>query len=468
MIATLCLLTCSLATAQVPSRSDWLLSPQFVRGLELVYTGSFVEDTLNGGIQRCSSYKLETTLLVLDATAQKHQVAIYTSLSRRTQLGTPVPGAPWSVRLEVAEVTPQGRVRGPAGLVAPLEGPPTVEWGALVEVPRARVGVQDSWVVAEVGRPPRTWRVAGLEVVNGASCVKLIGSQQSDDWDRPRGDSTAWQRRDTVWLSPQLGIAYRVERVLERRDPLRKEPTHRAVLRYDLDSRLTYPGKLFDDRADEIRQARKFWDEAVPLLRDPNQYRQPLEALLRRITAHLDNQPPTPYRKAVQQVQKRIDAARRGQTLPDLPATEEEVPTALTMGRHVPDAVVTDLISQQSVRLHTLFGRPLLLIFYNPESPIGVEVLRFGQALSEKYRPGLTVIGMAVSDNPEQVRKQHTEMRLSFPILDGQGLHQTFGVDTTPRLVLLDSDGVLRGGFTGWGAQTPREVLAELQRWLPR
>jgi len=124
-----------------------------------------------------------------------------------------------------------------------------------VEVPRARVGVQDSWLVGEDGRPPRTWRVAGVEVVTGANCVKLVGVQQSEDWDRPRGDSTAWQRRDTVWLSPQLGIAYRVERVVERRDPLRKEPTHRAVLRYDLDSRLTYTGRLFDDRA--TRSARR-------------------------------------------------------------------------------------------------------------------------------------------------------------------------------------------------------------------
>ena len=145
--------------------------------------------------------------------------------------------------------------------------------------PERRVCLQDSWLTGEEGRPPRTWRIAGVEIVNGTNCVKLVGVQQSDDWERPRGDSTAWQRRDAVWLSPQLGIAYRVERIIEHRDPLRKEPTHRTVLRYDLDSRLTYPGKLFEDRAQEIRQARKFWDEAVPLLREPAQHRQQLDAL---------------------------------------------------------------------------------------------------------------------------------------------------------------------------------------------
>src|SRR5438874_2372588 len=167
MVATLCLLTCALATTQTPTRGDWLLVPQLVRGQELVYSGTWVEEALSPGVQFHRSYKLETTLLVLDTSPQKSEVAIYTLLSLRAK--------------------------------------------------------------------------------------------------KARGDSTAWQRRDTVWLSPQLGIAYRVERIIEQRDPLRKEPTHRSVMRYDLDSRLTYPGKLFDDRVHEIRQTRKFWDEAVPM-----------------------------------------------------------------------------------------------------------------------------------------------------------------------------------------------------------
>src|SRR5437763_988396 len=59
MVATLCLLTCALATAQ-PPRADWLLAPQFVRGQELVYSGSWVEETLNAGVQFHRSYKVET------------------------------------------------------------------------------------------------------------------------------------------------------------------------------------------------------------------------------------------------------------------------------------------------------------------------------------------------------------------------------------------------------------------------
>ena len=169
------------------------------------------------------------------------------------------------------------------------------------------------------------------------------------------------------------------------------------------------------------------------------------------------------------QVQKRIEAARRGESVPDLPG-EETVPpaTTVTLGQHVPDAIVTDLIARKSVRLHSLLGRPVLLTFYNPNSPTSPQVLGFAQTLSEKYRPGLTVLGLAVSDDPHLVRKQHTDLRLSFPILDGMGLHQTFNVDATPRLILLDAEGIFRGGYTGWGAHTPREILGELQRWLPK
>src|SRR4051794_18335322 len=114
MIVTLCLLTCTLAT-QPPGRADWSLVPQLVRGQELVYSGVWVEEALSGNVQFQRSYKLDTTLLVLDATPQKNEVALYTVLSLKTKQAQPDAGGPWSVRLEVAEVTPQGRVRG-AGL----------------------------------------------------------------------------------------------------------------------------------------------------------------------------------------------------------------------------------------------------------------------------------------------------------------------------------------------------------------
>jgi peroxiredoxin len=374
----------------------------------------------------------------------------------------------------VAEVSAQGHIQPEKGasLAAALDGPPTVECGSLIELPRAAVGLQQFWEVQEPGRPPRTWRVSGTEVIQGAQCVKLVGTQQSDDWELERGraDHTAWRRQDTVWLAPQQGIAQKVERVIERRDPARREPTYRSVLRYEREGQVTYPGKLFDDCVYEIEQARKFHQEAAPLLRQPALYRGQIEALLKRIDHHLQR-PPTVgnYRKAVVQVRRRVQAVQNGEVTPEQGAAEPApVINRVAPGQRVSDFVVTELVNGQSVRLYRLLGRPVLLVFYNPGTDIGRQVLRFGQTVSEKYRTGVTVLGLAVTDDEALVRRQCEELRLTFPILEGKSLHQTFGVDGTPRFVVLDGDGILRNGYTGWGEHTAHEVAQELQRWLPK
>jgi hypothetical protein len=474
VVVIVCLGACAAALAQPRGRSEWLLMPQLVRGQEFTYSGWFTDERINGGVQCQRSYRLESTVLVVDSNKSKWDVAFLTVVSQRDHRpGQPAAtdaSAPSSARLEVVEVDALGRVQGRPGVTAvPLDGPPTAEFGALVEVPRSIVVPQQFWEVNEAGRPPRSWRVAGTEVVQSTLCVKLVGTQQSDDWDRPRGD-TAWQRRDTVWLAPQLGVAYRVERVIERRAPLRTEPTYRATLRYERDSQTTYPGRLFEDCLTEIERARKFQEEAEPLLRQPALYRPQVEALLKRIALHLQ-QPPTvgQYRKAVAQVQRRLEAARRGDATPEPAATAAAagVPRAVP-GQRVPDFVVNDLVTHESVRLYRHLGRPVLLMFYNPSTEMGRHALRFGQGLGEKYGPRLTVLALAVTDDDEEVKRQHAELRLTFPILDGRGLHQTYGVDGLPRLVLLDGDGVLRYGATGWGAHTGREITEEVERCLPK
>jgi peroxiredoxin len=474
MVTTICLVTCALTMSQAPDRTSWVLTPQLVRGQELVYTGTYREEALSPGVQFQRHYKLETTLLVLGGSTRKWDVAVLTVLTKtdpRPGQATPPTALPASVRLEMTEFDVQGRMEATKAkaFAVPLDGPPTIEWGAIVEAPRVRVGADGFWEVPEEGRPPRTWRVSGTEMVSGTTCVKLVGTQQSHDWDRPRADRGAWRRRDTVWFAPQQGLAYRVERVLERRDAARSEATHRSTVRYDLDNRLTYPGKLFDDRVQEITSARRFIEEAAPLLRQPAQQRPQLEALLKKIALHVKGQPTAvgPYRKAVLHVQRRVEAALRGEVVADPLPEHNLLPTAVAVGQRVPDFVVTELINNQSVRLYRLLGRPVLILFYNPSTETGIQVLDFAQKVCTAYRQGVTVLGMAVTDNPDLVRRQYEQMRLQFPILDGKGLHLTYGVDATPRLIVLDADGILRGAYTGWGDQTSAEVARELQRWLP-
>lgn len=485
MVATLCLLGCVIAPAQPadarysPSRAapaalrgNWVLIPRLTRAQEMVYRGTFTEECRSGTVQFQRAYRIETRIFVLDTPPRGADVAILTMLKHRNarpqSANSDSPTAA-SVRLERARVDLQGKVIPAPGvsLAVPLDGPPTIECGAFVEFSRGRIGPDEPWDVIEDGRPPRTWRVAGSDMVNGTSCLKLVGVQQSEAWDRPRADRAAWRRQDTVWLAPRLGLASRVERVIERREPAHDQPTQRSVLRYDLETNLQYR-QFYDDRVQEITQALAFRDKAVPLLATPARYGPQLAALLKTIGYHIERQPPTPYREAVLQVKRRVEAARRGETPPALPAEPPRPTLVATPGEAAPDFIVPDFNSSQSARLARWRGQPILLVFYHPASPFTPELLRHAQKLTATYGRGMTVLGLSVADDAARVRKQRDDLGLSFPLLDGSGLRITYAVATTPKFVLLDAAGIVRGTYLGWGPETPAEIRADLLRWLPR
>jgi hypothetical protein len=39
-------------------------------------------------------------------------------------------------------------------------------------------------------------------------------------------------------------------------------------------------------------------------------------------------------------------------------------------------------------------------------------------------------------------------------------------VESTPKLVLIDANGIVRAAYTGWGREMPDEIGEELKRWL--
>jgi peroxiredoxin len=471
MLATLCLMSCALAPGQPASGSQWLLAPRLGRGQELVYRGTYTEESAGRGVQFSRSYRLQARAFVLDSSPQGADVAFLTTLKQQSDRPAPGPAhaapEPGSVRLEIVRMNPQGRLvaDAAAALLVPLNGPATVECGAVVEVSKGRVVVGQKWDVAEEGRPTLTWTVTGTELVNGASCVKLLGQQQSDDWDRPRADRAAWRRTEVVWLSPRLGVAYRVERTVEHREPAHREPSQRIITRYELDNPLVYPGQLFDDRYREIMQYKGFAATAGPLCREPGKYSpKAYEALLFKIDFHLENRPPTPYRVAIQHVRARVEAARTGKA-PSAPAAEVNArPTVAVVGRAAPDFVVNGLTGKQPVRLQRLLGRPVLLVFYSPASRSAEELLRFAQGLQDKGGGQLAVLGLAVSDDAAAVLKQHAALKLQFPLAAGKGLRLTYGIEATPKLVVLDADGIVRGAYIGWGPDIPASVVEELKR----
>ncbi len=463
MKSTLILLSLTLSYGQKDA-GEWTLAPQLAAGVELVYSGTSIEESLLPGVQYSRTYRIDNHLLVLAADGQSHDVAFMTTISSRDAGEQPKYNVA-SVKLELARVDAQGRVKSAGNLSGPIGMPTLLEVGCFVEAPAVRVGKNSVWETPEEGRPPRSWTVIGSETCVGLMCAKLQGEQQSEDWDRPRADRTAWRRRDTVWLSLQMGVAVKVERSLERREPARREPSHRTVTQYVLESRLRYPGKLFDDRKQEALQAKRFSDDAGPFFKQPVQNANQIDALSRKMSFHLENAPTTPYRKAVVHLAQRIDSARKGELLLADYTEEPVLPIGpLRIGQKVSDCVLNDLVSQKTVRLHRLLGRPVLIIYYNPHTQIGVDVLTFAKFAVEKMGDKLAIAAFAVTNEPEFATKQHADMKLPFPIFEGTALRLAFAVEATPRFVVLDSDGVLRASSTGWGRHIGGELLEEIRR----
>src|SRR5207249_3147950 len=93
------------------------------------------------------------------------ELALFTTLkqqpgrSSRPRGDDNVMSDPGSVRLELVRCNVEGRLTTLSGasLLSPLQGPATVECGALLEVPNRRLRADQSWVVTEESRPPRTW-----------------------------------------------------------------------------------------------------------------------------------------------------------------------------------------------------------------------------------------------------------------------------------------------------------------------
>lgn len=462
----------------VPS-ADWVLTPRLVRGQELVYRGTFTEETAGTRVQFQRVYRFESRYFVLETPPSGIELAAFTALQARmpgsASPNVRIEGAASSVRLEKITLAHNGRVSAAGlSLAVPLEGPCSLETATFVEMPRGRVVPNQTWETPEPGRPARTWRLSGTEMINGQACLLFVGVQQSDDWDRPRADRSGWRREDRVWLLPRSGLTARVERSIEHHEPARREVSQRSVLRYELESSLQYPAQLALDRRQEIQQAMSYREAAQALVGEPGRHARALQALQTRLASHLENQPPTPYRDAVLLIKRQVEAACRGevvpvgyQTLTPPPPPPPLLPTTVAIGEPAPDFVATEFTGKGTARLARWKGKPILMVFYNPTSVTAPDVLRFAQEIQATHGRQASVLGLSVSPDGKAVLAQAAALRLSYPLLFGAGLRISYGVETTPKLVVIDAAGLVRGMYLGWGAETAGEVTAELRRWLP-
>jgi len=449
------------------SAAEWQLAPRLMSGQELVYRGAVKEENFGRGVQFTRHCKLELRSLVLEMKGQDAEVAFLTSVQPHQPAahGGEMPSP--TVRLELALVNGQGRLSLPNGSLPllPIDGPNTWETGFLHELPKQPVAAKQTWTSNYAGHPPCTYRVVGPEPIGATTCLRIEMEQRSEHWATGRGDQPSWLRTETIWLNTRLGVAERVVRKLYRRDPAQLHTTYVQTLELELESTpRRYEGALFEDRKREILATQQFHEQVKHMLADARRPPpQAFEAVAAKIDQFLKKHQPTPYREALQRVRALTVAAGKGQVPPGL---EDLAPrSALALGKPAPEFVIEDLLTRSDVTLRGLRGKMTLLLFVHPGSLVASDVLRQAQAWEEQFGPDkLTLVCFSMSDDPVLVRQLAQRRDWKGPMLSGRALRISYGVDATPRIVVLDQDGVVRAAQTGWGPEIPRLVEAELRK----
>jgi thiol-disulfide isomerase/thioredoxin len=115
---------------------------------------------------------------------------------------------------------------------------------------------------------------------------------------------------------------------------------------------------------------------------------------------------------------------------------------------------VLDNMSGAKVDVSTFAGKPVVINLWATWcGPCRLEMPQL-QELSAKFRDrGLTIIGVSVSDTPEDVRKVAEEFKITYPMLVGVGHEDFFEAlgyqDTLPLSILIRADGTIAGRVTG-------------------
>jgi peroxiredoxin len=446
--------------------AEWQLAPHFASGQEFVYRGTVKEESLGRAVQFTKLYKLELRALVLEQKGQTSEVAFLTSIQPQQQANAPEP-PPATVRLEVTEADVQGRLlmRNRPPHVLPIDGPNTWEFSFLHELPKGAITPKQTWTATDAGQPPKKYRVVGTEAIGSTTCLRIEMEQQSEHWQTGRGDQSSWLRMETIWLNTRLGIAERVLRKLHRRDPAHLQTTYVQSVEYELESTpRRYEGGLFEDRKREIQMTRQFHEQVMALLAEPR--RPPaktFEALVTKIDQAMQKHQATPYRDALQRVRALTLAASKGHVPPQL---EDLIPrTGLAIGRPAPEFLVDDLLTRQNVTLRGYRGQNVLLIFVQPSSDIASEVLRHALTWREQFgEKDVALVCLSMSDDAEAVRKLAERRDWKGPMLSGRALRVSYGVDATPRMVLVDREGVVRAAQSGWGPEIPTAMESEIRK----
>jgi len=456
--------------------------PRWEKGQEITWRGTFSEAILRPNVRAFRNYETETRLLVLDVGKHGTDFALFTSIKLKPDVPTGT-DAPPMVRIESLHQDADGRLQ-PYALgqmylhpakrsaflpLAPMsiEGLPLLDTGVLLAIPGESMQFGQTWKALENSRPPISYQLAGTDSLRGSRCLKFTALQQSEDWDKPRPGPNAWRRGETILVSPKQGQVVKLDRTIEKQDPQTGELGFRSKLQYEQTAVVRYPERLGDDRRLEAIAAADFQRLFETAVNDPARTdSKPFEELHQRIDQHLVqhfNGESTPYRQATLAIKRKNDAARQGHIAPALPPADASS-AILVPGKKAPDVPTLNLATRETKRLSELTDRPVLLLYYQPDSVRTAEpLLRFAEALHNDMGTVARILPVAVGTN-EAACRQRDEFKLTVPILAGRSMYKEHGIDSTPCFVLLDKGGIVLDVTLGWSDENAEAVAAGLAK----
>jgi cytochrome oxidase Cu insertion factor (SCO1/SenC/PrrC family) len=165
---------------------------------------------------------------------------------------------------------------------------------------------------------------------------------------------------------------------------------------------------------------------------------------------------------ALQRLAQKAQAAARGEITP---AVFQEQPLRLEVGKAAPDFLVPDWRTGQNVALRQFRGRPTLLLFLRPRSVLSGEVLLYARRLAQQNPEwDLRPVALFMEEDREAVQDLLWRRDWDYPVLIGRALRTSYDVEATPRIVLIDGQGVVQGQYTGWGPEIPHMLVRDLHR----
>jgi hypothetical protein len=145
---------------------------------------------------------------------------------------------------------------------------------------------------------------------------------------------------------------------------------------------------------------------------------------------------------------------------------EPSAPPVLAIGKSAPTFLAGDLTRQgESIDLQRLQGRPVLLVFFHPSSQTLNDLMRHLDELNRKHNE-IRLIGMVMTSDAGLIGRQVTRKGWKLPVLNASALRGLYGVEFTPRLVMIDAGGIVQGIVDGWGTETTFQIETAMKKWL--